>query len=304
MGKRVDFVNNSSVITEDWLDDIQELLSRHIDGVYLERVNNTQIRAAIDQQGSLVTDAVSGANKWRYVTSAPSVTVSGASGDRYIFAVGGADSNVLDPATNSNKSFTLEAASTSTPAGTNTRLLGTCSWSGSAVSNIRFLAGQQPPADLVNAFVIRPIDAGGVPVSIRGVASQTANLLAVGSSAAEADRFAVSAAGQASLPVTGSTGGLVIGGDANLYRSAADTLRTDDSLIVNVNLTVNGNATVGGSGGSVGFYGATPVAKSSAYSTTNVTTDRSFNANSTSVDQLADVLGTLIADLKNMGLIG
>lgn len=32
---------------------------------------------------------------------------------------------------------------------------------------------------------------------------------------------------------------------ANLYRSANDTLRTDDSLIVNINLTANGNATLG-----------------------------------------------------------
>ena len=32
---------------------------------------------------------------------------------------------------------------------------------------------------------------------------------------------------------------------ANLYRSANDTLRTDDSLIVNTNLSVNGNATLG-----------------------------------------------------------
>jgi len=41
------------------------------------------------------------------------------------------------------------------------------------------------------------------------------------------------------LATTGNTGGLLIGGDANLYRSAADTLKTDDSLIVAVNLTVN-----------------------------------------------------------------
>jgi hypothetical protein len=42
-----------------------------------------------------------------------------------------------------------------------------------------------------------------------------------------------------SLATTGVSGGLLIGGDANLYRSAADTLRTDDSLVVGVNLTVS-----------------------------------------------------------------
>jgi len=44
--------------------------------------------------------------------------------------------------------------------------------------------------------------------------------------------------------------------------------------------------------------------KSSAYTPTNVTTDRSFDANATSIDELADVLGTLIVDLQATGLIG
>ena len=302
MGKRVDYINNTSVITEDWLDDLQEILSRHVDGLHLERVSNTQLRAAVDGQGSVVTDDVSGANKWRYVTTAPTVAVSGASGARFIYAVGGADSGI-DPATNSNKTFTLEA-STGAASGTNTRLLGTCSWSGSAVSNVRFTAGQQPPADLNNAFEITPNDAGGVPLTLRGYSGQTADLFRVGTSSSASDRVVINASGQLALPVTGSTGGLSIGGDTTLYRSASNTLRTGGSVVVDVGLTVVGNASIGGSGVSIGFYGATPVAKSSAYSISNATADRSFNADSTTVDELADVVGTLITDLKNMGLIG
>ena len=41
-----------------------------------------------------------------------------------------------------------------------------------------------------------------------------------------------------------------------------------------------------------------PLTPGSAYTLTNVTTDRSYNANATSVDEVADVLGTLIADLQ------
>lgn len=44
--------------------------------------------------------------------------------------------------------------------------------------------------------------------------------------------------------------------------------------------------------------------KSSAYTPTNVSTDRSYDANSTTLDEVADVLGTLIADLKTNGIIG
>lgn len=54
----------------------------------------------------------------------------------------------------------------------------------------------------------------------------------------------------------------------------------------------------------IGFYGNTPVVQPSAYSPSNVTTDRTYDANSTSIAELADVLGTLISDLQSLGLIG
>ena len=41
----------------------------------------------------------------------------------------------------------------------------------------------------------------------------------------------------------------------------------------------------------------------SAYTPTNVTTDRAFDADATSTAELADVLGTLVADLKAAGVI-
>lgn len=78
---------------------------------------------------------------------------------------------------------------------------------------------------------------------------------------------------------------------------------------VNAALWVTAGATVldgvlqhGGS--TLGFYGATPVAQSAAYTPTNVTTDRAYDANATTVNELADVLGTLIADLQATGIIG
>ena len=40
-----------------------------------------------------------------------------------------------------------------------------------------------------------------------------------------------------------------------------------------------------------------------AYTPTNVTTDRAFDANATTLDEIADVLGTLISDLSNVGLL-
>jgi hypothetical protein len=57
-------------------------------------------------------------------------------------------------------------------------------------------------------------------------------------------------------------------------------------------------------GATFGIYATTPVAQSSAYTPTNVSADRSYDADATSVDELADVLGTLIADLQLTGIIG
>jgi hypothetical protein len=59
-----------------------------------------------------------------------------------------------------------------------------------------------------------------------------------------------------------------------------------------------------GSVAKVGFYGHAAAAQSAAYTPTNVTPDRSYDANATTIDELADVLGSLIADLQATGLIG
>ena len=65
----------------------------------------------------------------------------------------------------------------------------------------------------------------------------------------------------------------------------------------------DGNVLLGASGSSLGFYGATPVVRSAAYTVTNHTVDRTYDANASSTSELADVLGTLLLDLINNGLM-
>lgn len=48
----------------------------------------------------------------------------------------------------------------------------------------------------------------------------------------------------------------------------------------------------------------TSLPRSAVYTPTNVTTDRAYDANATTLDEVADVLGTLIADLQRLGPIG
>ena len=58
-------------------------------------------------------------------------------------------------------------------------------------------------------------------------------------------KASISSIGQLQVPLVGSTGGILIGGDTQLYRSAGDILRTPDSLTVDSNLVVSGNTTLG-----------------------------------------------------------
>ena len=84
--------------------------------------------------------------------------------------------------------------------------------------------------------------------------------------------------GQLALSTSGSGAGLLLGGDALLYRVSADVLRTPDSLIIDTNLTIG--TTTGGE------------AKIVVRSTTDTSTDYNFISESSSGANLL----TLAAD--------
>lgn len=70
---------------------------------------------------------------------------------------------------------------------------------------------------------------------------------------------------------------------------------------------VNGDEWTTTTGSFVQINGTTKtyvtVSSPATYTPSNVTTDRAFDANATTLDEVADVLGTLIADLKLTGII-
>jgi hypothetical protein len=126
-------------------------------------------------------------------------------------------------------------------------------------------------------------------------------------------------AGAGGTEVISSTGGalwLGDGQDATFYYDGTNMILDPDvvgSGIVLIGATGDDdmrltNIEIDGAlnhdGSTVGFYGTAPVVQSAAYTPTNVTTDRAYDANATTIDEIADVLGTLIADLQATGLIG
>lgn len=54
----------------------------------------------------------------------------------------------------------------------------------------------------------------------------------------------------------------------------------------------------------IGFWNATPVVQNTGWSTTNSVSDKVLDANSTTLDEVADVLCTLIETLKTYGILG
>jgi len=87
------------------------------------------------------------------------------------------------------------------------------------------------------------------------------------------------------------------GGSSNTINGSSSlTLQNEESVI----LVSNGGAGAAGNWEIV----ARGFEKGPAYTPTNVTTDRSYDANATTIDEIADVLGTLIADLQTTGIIG
>lgn len=69
----------------------------------------------------------------------------------------------------------------------------------------------------------------------------------------------------------------------------------------------NGDIHIGGdidhNGSAIGFFNIAPVARASAYTLTNVSADKAFDADTVAIAELADVVGTLINDLIAYGLL-
>jgi hypothetical protein len=158
----------------------------------------------------------------------------------------------------------------------------------------------------------RVVIAGGTGGAAGAGAGETAGLplpctMAGGSGGAGSATFVGAFGGN--LNLVGGAGGLSggagggAGGIVNIQGGGGGSGAADGAITIGT--TAASAVSIGkASGTTIGFFGAAGSLQSAAYSVTNVTTDRAYDANSTTVDELADVLGTLISDLQALGLIG
>ena len=56
-------------------------------------------------------------------------------------------------------------------------------------------------------------------------------------------------------------------------------------------------------GSTVGFFGTAPASQAAAYTASNSATDRAYDTNAVTLHELADIIGTLISDLRDYGLV-
>lgn len=87
----------------------------------------------------------------------------------------------------------------------------------------------------------------------------------------------------------------------NTATVAFEVFADSKKVYVGGELGIDGNLNHDGS--NIGFFGVAPVARVAAYTPTNVAADRAYDADATTIDELADVLGTLISDLQSYGLL-
>lgn len=258
-------LDSGDVFPAYWTDAIQEFTGTIVSGLRLTLASANTVRAAAGTNSEQVAVGVSGL--FRYRSTNADIVISGTTGTYNLYAVA-SDNSIIGVTDSTDYNWYL-LFGTTPPTGTipgagtifATRKVGEVDWddTASAITGLRQLVGGGDTTQPVTPTSPR---ATVTPLVVRGTTAQTAPLVSAGSSSSATDRLTLDAGGKLSLPVTGTSGGLLLGGDATLYRSGSNTLRTGGGLTVDgaasanaitsstsvssASAAVSGNATVGG----------------------------------------------------------
>ncbi len=187
--------------------------------------------------------------------------------------------------------------------------------------------------DAANVFTVGPqtmvSDASAFPLKLRGRASDNQSLLAFysndGATLYGYMAAASTSGGQFQLTSNGTGGVFTVvtyfgfsaasGSGTGVVKVAGTALRgtTEGTNHIDV---YNGTAPAGTLANGFSIYSSggkcfvmdsggliVKLQSAGTYTETNVTADRAYDANATTIDELADVVGTLIADLRGIGLL-
>lgn len=148
---------------------------------------------------------------------------------------------------------------------------------------------------------VAPVASSGATVAAYAIQAQVGTA-AASFTCAEAAGIVVKDASKGSGSTLTELIGLLV--EAQTQGAANYAIKTEGTakVLFGGELEVDGDLNHDGT--NYGLCGATPSAPQSGYTTfSNLSTDRTCDADSSSVDELADILGTLIEDLKTKGII-
>jgi hypothetical protein len=223
------------------------------------------------------------------------------------------------------------------------RKVAELTWDGAAITSVRQLVSPRSDAPIyptapLATFTperVRGAPAQAAPLTVWEDSAGTSLAEMSASGALQLDGGLTSGgAGSFTGALSIGAAGLTIGGDVVLARSAANVLGlagdtvdaagyrvagtalaathlSDGASLARTGVSANASfwsVTVGGNldhdGTGVGFYGVAPIARRTGWVATTQPADRSLDTNNTSLNEVADVLNTLIVDLYAYGLIG
>ena len=175
--------------------------------------------------------------------------------------------------------------------------------------SIQFFNGDAPALtpDRVDIYVDNPSITPALTIEQDGTGDATLRLLltagqaiSIGIDNTDGDKFKISD----NSGGVGTNDLLIIDpatGDVGIGVSPTSPLHVSGKIHTTGEIEIDGDLNHDGS--NIGFFGTVVAAQAAAYTVTNGLTDRTYDANATSVEELADVIGTLIADLKTYGLL-
>lgn len=82
------------------------------------------------------------------------------------------------------------------------------------------------------------------------------------------------------------------------------TVKLRNYNAINTDSSENSIQIMSNASGKIGFFGTSPTTQSTGWTATNGTGDKVFDVSSMTLNQIADVLATLINELKNKGILG
>ena len=234
-------------------------------------------------------------------TTRISVTDGGANGPVTVDATGAALTRVDD----TNVTLTLGGAPTTALVNAASLTLG---WTGQlavgrggtglasyTVGDLIYASGATTLTQLVDVGAGAYLRSGGV-----GVAPLWSTLI-LPNSATTGDILHASSANTIGSITDVATGQVLASGGVGVvpaYTASPSITALTTSTAVNIGGDLNHD------GSNIGFNGVAPVARSTGWAVSNVTTDKVFDADATTLAEIADALGTLITYLISRGDLG